>query len=133
MSKGGQLAVAVAFFVSLAHAIGTCPVTLVSGTGDVDGISITFRNAGKLPIRRLEFNCTLVRAQAHKSQSIPCREENALFFPGTEYTVKYPYREGTPRPILVSLKSATSADGYVWKPSKRLPCRSLKIHPRKTK
>ena len=38
--------------VSLAYA-SSCPVTLVSGMGDVDGIVVTFRNAGKLPIRDL--------------------------------------------------------------------------------
>lgn len=68
--------------VSLAYA-SSCPVTLVTGTGDVDGIVLTFRNAGKLPIRELEFNCSLARA-ARPPQRMACREKNALFYPGME-------------------------------------------------
>lgn len=71
---------------------GVCPVTMVSGTGNPDAMVIAFRNAGKLPIRRLEFNCTPVHAQTGKRAGKLCREENALFYPGAEYTVRYPIR-----------------------------------------
>ena len=81
---------------SLAFAAGPCPVTLLSATADRSSIAITFRNDGKLPIRQLEFNCVLVRQHASKRQSVGCREQNALFFPGTEYSVSYAYPEGVP-------------------------------------
>ena len=132
MSKATQLAILAVFFTPLADASGTCPVTLLSGAADRGAITVTFLNAGKLPIRRLEFSCTLVHAQAHEAQRTLCREENALFFPGTEYTVRYTY-PGIPRPVRVSLKSITSSDGYIWKPSQRQPCRVLKIYPGKQK
>jgi hypothetical protein len=128
-----QPAILAVFFASLATASSPCPVTLVSGAGEPDAITVTFQNAGKLPIRRLEFNCTLIRAQAHKGQGTLCRDENALFFPGTEYTVRYPYSDSIPRPVEVSLKSVTLSDGYIWKPSKRHFCRTLRIYPRRTK
>jgi hypothetical protein len=116
--------------VSLAYA-SSCPVTLVSGMADVDGIVLTFWNSGKLPIRNLEFDCTSVRA-AQPGQRMACREKNALFYPGTEYTLRYPYPRGT-RQVTVSVKSATLSNGYVFKPSKRQPCRTLRISPERTK
>ena len=109
----------------ISHAYASpCPVMLVSGIGDADGIVLTFRNSGKLPIRNLEFNCLL----AGPAQSMVCRERNALFYPGMEYALRYPYPRGTGQ-VTVSVKSATLSDGYVWKPSKRQPCRVLRIHP----
>ena len=133
MSKAGQLAVFVILFASLGQASNPCPVTPVNGTDDLNAFAITFRNAGKLPIRRLEFNCNLAQLKTHKVQTIQCSEKNALFFPGTEYTVRYPYPDGVPRPVLVSLKSATTADEYIWKPSRREPCRTLHIVPKRTR
>jgi hypothetical protein len=62
-----------------------------------------------------------------------CREENAPFCPGTEYTARYPYPGGVRQPVIVSLKSVTLSNGYVWKPTKREPCRTLRISPGRTK
>lgn len=122
-----MIAVAVCLLaVSLAHA-SPCPVMLVSGMGDKDGIVLTFRNSGKLPIRRLELNCSLPGA-ATSARSMACIEKNALFYPGVEYTLRYPYPRPVPQ-VTVSVKSATLSDGYVWKPSKRQPCRVLRIRP----
>jgi len=115
---------------SLAYA-SSCPVMLVSGMRDVDGIVVTFRNAGKLPIRDLEFNCSLARA-AQPPQRMACREKNALFYPGMEYTLRYPQPRGTGQ-VTVSVKSATLSDGYVFRPSKRQSCRTLRISPGRTK
>jgi hypothetical protein len=112
---------------SLAYA-SSCPVMLVSGMRDVDGIVVTFRNAGKLPIRDLQFNCSLARA----AQRMACREKNALFYPGMEYTLRYPQPRGTGE-VTVSVKSATLSDGYVFRPSKRQSCRTLRISPGRTK
>ncbi len=133
MSKVAQLALLIVFQASLADASGSCPVTLVSGTRGLNSIAITFRNASKQPIRRLEFNCTLANAKANKNQRTPCYEKNALFFPGTEYTVIYAYPSGVRGPARVSLKSVTFADGPAWKPSKRDSCRVLNIYLAKIK
>jgi hypothetical protein len=133
MSEAIQLAMLALLFAPLATASGSCPVTLLTGAADPGAFSVTFMNAGKLPIRRLEFDCMVANTQAHKAERALCREQNALFFPGTEYTVRYPYPGGIPRSVRVSLKSVTSSDGYIWKPSQRQPCRVLKIYPGKTK
>ena len=133
MLRAIQLAVLAVSLVALADASSSCPVTLISGGGDPDAIIVTFRNAGKLPIRQLEFNCTPIHAQSQKTQRGLCLEKNALFFPGMEYTGRYTYPGGIPGPVLVSLKSVTLSDGYIWKPSQRQPCRVLKIYPGKTK
>ena len=132
MSKPMQLVILAVLLVPLSYA-STCPVTLVTGTIDRDAISITFRNAGKLPIRRLEFQCTLAQQGTHKATSAVCREQNALFFPGSEYTVSYAYAGGVPRPVRVSVKSLTLGNGFVFKPSQRQPCRALRIRPEKKK
>jgi hypothetical protein len=105
-----------ALCLPLANASNTCMVTMVSGAADADGISVTFRNAGKLPIRRLEFNCAPIRPQARKVKGTLCHAENGLFFPGTEYIVSYPYPIHLPRSLTVSLRSAILSDGYIWKP-----------------
>lgn len=116
---------------SVAFASDPCPITLLSATGDAGSIAITFQAAGKLPIRQLEFNCVPAQQQARKARYTHCREANALFFPGTEYTVSYPYPRGRPERIRVSLKSATLSNGYVWTPSKRQVCSVLRIVPKK--
>ena len=133
MSKVIHLAMLGMFCVPLANASNTCMVTLVSGAADSGGVSVTFRNAGKLPIRRLEFNCTPIRGQAYKAQSALCHAENGLFFPGTEYMVSYPQPTGSSKSATVSLRSATLSDGYIWKPAPGQHCRVLQIHPSKDK
>ena len=125
LTKTKMTAVVVCLLVvSLVYA-SPCPVMLVSGMGDRDGIVLTFRNSGKLPIRRLELNCSLPGA-APSERSMACTEKNALFYPGVEYTLRYPYPRHVAQ-VTVSVKSATLSDGYVWKPSKRQPCRVLRI------
>jgi hypothetical protein len=113
----------------LVQASGACPLTLVSGAGDRDSISVTFRNIGKLPIRRIEFSCVLARGHAHPASDADCREDNAMFFSATPYTVRYAYPGGVPRTVLVSVKSVTLSGGYVWKPSRHETCRVLRIVP----
>jgi hypothetical protein len=102
-----------------------CPVMLVSGSGHAGAIDLTFRNRDRLPIRRLEFTCKMANAPA-KTALVPCYEPNASFLPGGQYTLTYgvPIGRG---PVLVSVKSAMFSDGHTWKPSKRDPCRVLKI------
>lgn len=100
-----------------------CPVMMVSGVRDGDEIVVTFRNAGKLLIRRLEFAC------GAGSKAGVCREGNALFYPGMQYTVRYPHPGSRRSAVTVAVKSVTTADGYVWKPSKKQTCRTLQIAP----
>lgn len=104
-----------------------CPVMMVSGVGERDQIVLTFRNVGKLPIRRLEFAC------ASGGRTGVCREGNALFYPGMEYTVRYPYPAGKRGPVTVGVKSLTMSNGFVWKPSKKQPCRTLRVAPGKSR
>jgi hypothetical protein len=124
MSKRIGVAILAVLLGPLAHAAGRCPVTLISGTGSLDSVSITFMNAGKLPIRRLEFNCKLI---GDRSDNIHCDGENALFFPGMQYTVTYAHQARVPGRVRVLLRSITFADGYVWKPNPEVSCRVLKI------
>lgn len=131
MPKAVFLLVIFSFLSSPAFTSGACPITLLSATGDASSIVITFQNVGKLPIRELDFNCIPSQQHAHQDQHASCREENALFFPGMEYTVSYPYPGGLPGRVTVSLKSATLSNGYVWKASQHPPCGTLKIVSRK--
>jgi len=101
-----------------------CPVMLVSGAGRAGAIDLTFRNRDKLPIRRLEFTCKM--ANSAKSALVPCYEPNASFLPNGQYTLTYGVPSGR-GPVLVSVKSAMFSDGRTWKPSKRDPCRVLRI------
>jgi hypothetical protein len=132
MSKRITAGLLVLAIVSLARAEFRCPVTLVSGAGDSDSVSITFMNTGKLPVRQLEFNCKLVGGRADRSAP-SCKEDNALFFAGIEYTVNYPYRGRLPSRVRVSLKSVTLAGGVVWKPTNPADCRVLNVALKKTK
>lgn len=108
-----------------------CPLTLVSGEAERNVIVLTLRNAGKLPIRGVEFNCAPLHPRAKNAQAADCRERNALFFPGTTNTVSYAYAGRIPQTMLVSVVSITLSDGFVWKPSKHDTCRVLQITPRK--
>ena len=56
-SKAIRLALLSLLLTPLSLAGSTCPVTPITGTVDRDAIAVTFRNTGKLPVRRLEFNC----------------------------------------------------------------------------
>lgn len=108
-----------------------CPVRMVAGKGDRDGISITFQNQTKLPIRRLEFRCTAASAGRHGSAG-SCVERNALFYPGGEYTVSYVYPGGKPGMVTVSVAKVLLMDGFEWKPTKHDSCRALRISPPKS-
>ncbi len=105
-------------------AVIACPVSLVDGKTDQEGIVLSFRNKGKLPIQQLEFDCTPTRSPtAHRPT---CHEETGLFFPGTDYTISfaYPNRAGS---ILVSLKAARLSDGSIWIFKRDQSCRPLRV------
>jgi hypothetical protein len=124
------LAIAAVVFSVGGYALG-CPVMMISGTGERDNIVVTFRNSGKFPIRQLEFTCTSLQAASSRHDR-PCREAHALFYPGMQYTVRYPYPGGARGTVTVALKSVTMSDGFVWKPSMKQPCRPLRIVPRRS-
>lgn len=127
MSKAIPLALLALTFVSRAETKSSCPIMFVGGAKDQDTISVTFRNTGKLLIRRLEFNCRLAKAPAKGVGQTRCYEPNASFLPVDEYTVSYAIPGGSRGTVLVSVKSLTLSDGRVWKPTKRDPCRTLTI------
>jgi len=121
------ISIASILLVISSQALAVCPVMLVSGAGEPDGIVLTFRNSGKLLIRQLEFRCT---EPGSSRDSHACREANALFYPGMQYTVRYPYPGGHPKTVTLAVKSVTTSDGFMWKPTKKQPCRTLRIVPR---
>jgi len=104
-----------------------CPVMLLSGSGEPNSISVTFRTMGRLPIRQLEFTCRKVDAKTGKAHAAQCYESNASFVPRSVYTVSYGIPGDAPGTVLVGVKSVMFSDGHTWKPTKREPCRPLKI------
>lgn len=121
-----------AFFVSLivvslqpSHASIPCPVSFLDGKLDTDGISLSFRNKGKLPIQEFEIACGLLGP--HKSNHARCYEQAGLFFPGNSYDLKFLYPLVSERPVQPSLQSARLADGSVWHANRDQMCRPLKI------
>jgi hypothetical protein len=127
-SKAIPVVLLAVFLAPPADASSACPLTLLSGTVEPNGISVTFRNTGKLPIRWLEFTCKPVDAQGDKAHRAHCFETNASFMPETVYTTSYAF-SGVPGPVLVSVKRVTFSDGRNWEPSQRVPCRVLKLVP----
>lgn len=101
-----------------------CPVSLLEGEADQDGIVLSFRNKGKLPIQELEFDCT--PTSSPKAHRLTCHAETGLFFPGTDYTSSFPYpkRAGS---IQVSLRTARLSDGSSWMFNRDQRCHPLKI------
>ena len=127
MSKALPLALLALAFVSRGETKSSCPIMLVGGAKDQDTISVTFRNTGKFPIRRLEFSCRLTSPPAKGVGQAPCYEPNASFLPVGEYTVSYAIPGGSRGTVLVSVKSVTFSDGHIFKPTKRDPCKTLTI------
>jgi hypothetical protein len=118
------IAFMVGAFVHQSWAAIACPVTLVEGKADQDGVVLSFRNTGKLPIQELEFDCALTSGPtAHR---LTCHRETGLFFPGTDYTSSFAYssRAGS---IQVSLKAARLSDGSTWIFNRDQRCRPLRI------
>lgn len=133
MRRTIAIALLTLLFGSLAIAADPCPITLLSGTGDTDAFSVTFRIRGKEPVRQLEFNCRQAGKRSASSQTSHCTERNSYFLPGNEYTVQYTYPAGRPGTVIVSLKTALFANGIAWKPKKTQDCRALTIQPRRSR
>ena len=128
LSKAITLAMLLGFLAPFSYAGAFCPITLLSGANEQNGVMVSFINVGKLRIQRIELDCTGLRDQAHQVQGSVSHEESGLFFPQTVYEMKFTYPRGVPRVVLVSLRSVTLPDGYIWKPSRRQTCRLLKIY-----
>jgi len=123
MPRATMSIIGILVFVST-HTLAVCSVMIVSGVGESDAIVLTFRNSRKLPIRQLEFSC---KSQPCQRDSNACREANALFYAGMQYTVRYPYPDGKAKPVTLAVKSVITSDGFTWMPSKKQPCRILRI------
>ena len=130
MRQARNISIIGILLVVSAGALAACPVMIVNGVGESDGIVLTFRNSGKLPIRQLEFSC---KSRSTQRDSNGWREANALFYPGMQYTLRYPYPGGKAKTITVAVKSVTTSDGFTWKPTRKQPCRILHIVPRTRK
>jgi hypothetical protein len=118
----------VSAFVPQSWAVIACPVTLVDGNADADGVVLSFRNTGKLPIQALELDCALTGSQiAHRTS---CHKETGLFFPGTDYTSSFAYRSHAGS-IEVFVRIARLSDGSTWMSNRDQRCRPLRINPRK--
>jgi hypothetical protein len=118
----------VSAFVQQSWAVIACPVTLVDGKADRDGIILSFRNTGKLPIQELELDCALTSSQGvHRTT---CHNEMGLFFPGTDYTSSFAYRSHA-ESIQVSVKTARLSDGSTWMSIRDQRCRPLRIAPKR--
>jgi hypothetical protein len=120
-------------FALRGEAKSACPIMLVTGAKDQDTISVTFRNVGKVPIRRLELNCKLANPPAKAAGQARCYEPNASFLPVGEYTVSYGIPGSARGTVLVSVKRVTFSDGREWKPTKQDPCRALTIRTPRAK
>jgi hypothetical protein len=101
-----------------------CPVSLVDGRADQDGIILSFRNIGKLPVQELELNCMPIGSPA--THGLTCHTETGLFFPGTEYTSSFAYKSHA-GVIQVSLLAARLSDGSTWLLNRDQRCRPLRI------
>ncbi len=102
-----------------------CPVSLADGKADQDGIVLSFRNIGKLPIQELVFNCLPIgNGAAHR---LTCHTETGLFFPGTEYTSSFAYKNHTGS-IQVAMEAARLSDGSSWLLNRDQKCRPLRIN-----
>jgi hypothetical protein len=118
------LAGLVAASVQPSWAAIACPISLVDGKADQDGITLSFRNIGKLPIQVLTFNCLPYgKAAEHRTA---CHAETGLFFPGTEYSTSFAYKSRSGS-IQVSLQSARLADGFSWLSNRDQRCRPLRV------
>jgi hypothetical protein len=133
MLKAFSLVLLALALTSQGEAKSACPIVLVTGAKDQDTISVTFRNVGKVPIRRLEFNCALANSRTKAASQARCYEPNASFLPVGEYTVSYGIPGGSRGTVLVSVKSVMFSDGHTFKPTKRDPCRALTLRTPSTK
>jgi hypothetical protein len=102
-----------------------CPVSLVDGKADQDGIVVSFRNVGKLPIQELELNCLPIGNPA--THRLTCHTETGLFFPATEYTSSFAYKNHAGS-IQVSLQAARLSDGSSWLFNRDQRCRPLRVN-----
>ena len=119
--------VLLAFSVTAAssRADSPCPIMLISGSKDADGLTIAFRNRGKLPIQLLDFTCSATGATTQASPS--CHTESGLFYPGNQYSVSFLFPVAKKKTLAVSVKDARLSDGSVWRTTRHEFCEPMKI------
>ena len=103
----------------------TCPVRLSDGKIDQGTISISFMNSGKTPIRELGLDCSPL--QGRKSTRVDCHSESGVFYPGTQYSLRFAYSGKGSNAIEMSVESVRLQDGTIWTSTQDQPCRPLKI------
>ncbi len=127
--KIGLCACMITMSLTPSHAAIPCPVSFLSGMTDANGISLSFRNKGKLPIQQVEITCAVGGVYKH-DRSI-CHEETGLFFPGNSYDLTFLYPRVGDRSVQIALRAARLSDGSVWHSTRDQQCRPLKISQHK--
>jgi hypothetical protein len=130
VSRINALPILLAACVALAAAqplaaANACPVRLSDGQIDQGTISIRFMNQGKTPIRELNLDCSSL--QGGKSVRKECHDESGVFYPGTPYSLKFPYTGKAARSIEVTVESVRLQDGTIWTATQDQPCRPIKV------
>jgi hypothetical protein len=110
--------------VTSCYADVPCPLKLIDGSIHQEGVGLTFRNTGKLPIQELALDCTPM--DGRKAKRTVCRTETGLFYPGQQYDLDFQYSSGH-RAVLLTLESARLSDGSVWRHGPHQSCKSLKV------
>ncbi len=101
-----------------------CPLKLIDGSLQQDGLRVTFRNTGKLAIQQLDISCRPLDGKSRRSAS--CRTETGLFYPGQQYDLDFQYG-GAHKAVVLSLESARLSDGSEWRVGPHQACKSLKV------
>ena len=125
IAKTFFLACIIALSAQVSLADAPCPVTLIDGSYTQGGISLSFRNIGKLPIQQLELDCAPLGGQS--AARTACHVESGLFFPGTQSAMSFLYPGNRLNAVLVSVKRIRLSDGNIWMATRSQFCPTLKI------
>lgn len=132
MSKASRLRLLSAVPILVTHMLTAqvpCPVMLLSGDAGKDTITLSFMNKGKFPISRLSLSCSPSSIRATRDST--CHTENAVFFPGTEYSINFSYPDASKYRVVISVKEAILSSGARWDTHSTDSCRRLRISRRK--
>lgn len=100
-----------------------CPVMLVGGHVRGNGIELSFRNEGKVPIQQVSLGCSPpMKGQARDAI---CHTESGLFYPRTPYTMEFGYTGARRGAVTLSVKGARLGTGEFWMARSARACRSL--------
>jgi hypothetical protein len=79
----------------------------------------------QVPIRQLELYCTPL--PDHPPGRSVCHTKTGVFFPGTPYTISFPYSLKSSHLLLVSPRTALLSGGYMWTSIHDQSCHTLKV------